>query len=841
VGQIPVRGAIVSGETILVVDDNLENTRFMVDYLLTPSGYAPMVATDGRHGLETALAKRPDLIILDFRLPEMSGIEVLRALREKQCDIPIIFLTAYGSEEDIVTCFRLGVKDYFSKPFDVQQMLATIERVLGERRQQEQQVLRQRELEEYIKELGTLYGSSVERVLNRTVEAAVAITGAEEGYLLLVDKDTDELYMRSALNLGERFATGFRLRMDDSIAGRVVRTGEPVRHNYLDDFDRFKVKTDYLVKALLNVPLCAKEKVIGVLGVDNKHSAKTFSRSDQDLLSSLGEHAATAIENASLYEQTHRALAQQVQVLSTMQDVARELNGIMDIGRIASLVLSCAHRMTSAEAGLIGVRGEDGVNWVGRGYIASALEGGSWQPGWRVGLIGQATRSGQSVLVGDVLAAPDGKHTLPETRSQVVVPIRRGDQVIGIMDLESSMPNAFSEDNQRLLLALADQAAVAVENTRLFDIVVGEQRKNRFILNSIADGVYTVDCDLRILTFNPAAERIMGWREAEVRDKLCSEVFRDVGDDGPGHQTRLIQQVLESGQPVTSDPSTPAIFGHNGRELFISSSVSPLRNRENRVVGGVVAFRDVSVEREFDRLKSDFVSMVSHELRSPLASLNAAIELVSRSSPDAALPQRTLDIARANVERLTCLIEDILNVSQIEAGQIKVQQEPLTLLPIVRRVIRGARAHAGCRKIVLKAPGAVPFVMADRSKVEIVLNNLLTNAISYSPDGSRIMVRITNPTADELVISVIDEGIGIPEQHLNRIFDRFYQVDASDGRKVYGRGLGLYICRRLLELQGGRIWVESKEGHGSCFGFTLSIVRESEVAPEDHVPASREG
>ena len=103
------------------------------------------------------------------------------------------------------------------------------------------------------------------------------------------------------------------------------------------------------------------------------------------------------------------------------------------------------------------------------------------------------------------------------------------------------------------------------------------------------------------------------------------------------------------------------------------------------------------------------------------------------------------------------------------------------------------------------------------------------------------MVRITSPTADELVISVIDEGIGIPEQHLDRIFDRFFQVDASDGRKVYGRGLGLYICRRLLELQGGRIWVESREGRGSCFAFTLFIVRESEVAPEDHVPASREG
>ena len=830
----------MSGETILVVDDNLENTRFMVDYLLAPSGYAPMVATDGRQGLEIALAKRPDLIILDFRLPEMSGIEVLRALREKQCDIPVVFLTAYGSEEDIVTCFRLGVKDYFSKPFDVQQMLATIERVLGERKQQEQQVLRQRELEEYVKELGTLYGSSLERVLNRTVEAAVAITSAEEGYLLLVDKDTDELYMRSALNLGERFATGFRLRMDDSIAGRVARTGEPVRYNYLDDFDRFKVKTGYLVKSLLNIPLRAKEKVIGVLGVDNKNSARMFSRADQDLLSSLGEHAATAIENASLYEQTHRALAQQLQELSTMQDVARDLNGIMDISQIANLVLSCAHRMTLADAGLIGLRGEDGVNWIGRGYLASALESQLWKPDWGTGLIGQVTSTGQSVLVDDVLDQPEGQRTMPETRSQVVVPIHRGDEVIGVVDLESSRPKAFSESSQRLLLALADQAAVAVENTRLFDMVVGEQRKNRFILNSIADGVYTVDCSLRILTFNPAAERIMGWREEDVRGKLCSEVFRDVGDDGPGHQARLIRQVLEKGQPISSDPGAPAIYGRDGREVFISSSVSPLRNRESRVVGGVVAFRDVSVEREFDRLKSDFVSMVSHELRSPLASLNAAIELVLRSSPDAALPPRTLDIAQANVRRLAWLIEDIVNVSQIDAGQIRVQQEPLTLLPIVRRVVRGAREYAGARKIVLKVPNSLPFAMADRSKVEMVLNNLLTNAISYSPDASRVMVRIADPATDELVVSVIDEGIGIPEQHLARVFDRFYQVDASDGRKVYGRGLGLYICKRLLELQGGRIWVESKEGHGSCFSFTLPVVRDCEAAPEDRLAEARE-
>ena len=281
----------LSKETILLIEDNAENVEFMVDYLLTPNGYNPIVASDGRQGLEMALTTNPDLIILDFKLPGMSGIQVLEALRENQVDIPVIFITAYGSEEDIVSCFRLGIKDYFRKPFDIERMLATIEQVLSEDRQQKQQIAQRRELEEYVKELGTLYGSSLERVLNRIVEIAVALTGAEEGYLLLVDRQTDELYMRSALNLGERFAREFRIRIQDSITGRVVQTGEPVMYNGLDDADRFKVKTGYLVKALINVPLRSNDKVIGVLGIDNRLSPNTFGRADQDLLCLLAEHA----------------------------------------------------------------------------------------------------------------------------------------------------------------------------------------------------------------------------------------------------------------------------------------------------------------------------------------------------------------------------------------------------------------------------------------------------------------------------------------------------------------------------------------------------------------------
>ncbi|UCC64592.1 MAG: response regulator, partial [Anaerolineae bacterium] len=254
----------MTGEKVLVMDDRKDSLEFLTEYVLRPNGYRYIIAKDGKGGLQRALTENPDLIIMDQRMPKMTGLEVLAALNKTQADIPVILMTFHGSEETAVQAFRLGAKDYIIKPFDAQEMIQAIDRALQERRLRgerdtlDQQLMNtNRQLERRVKELGVLYnvGKSVtalldpEKVLNRIVEAAVYVTNAEEGALFLIDEESGELYLRAARNLGEQFARGFRIKVEDSIAGGVVKTGEPFLST-AEDLS-LKVKTGYMVKSLL--------------------------------------------------------------------------------------------------------------------------------------------------------------------------------------------------------------------------------------------------------------------------------------------------------------------------------------------------------------------------------------------------------------------------------------------------------------------------------------------------------------------------------------------------------------------------------------------------------------
>jgi len=303
----------VVAERVLVIDDSAEVREVIRELILEPAGYLMLSASDGKDGLRVALDGKPDLIILDEQMPGMTGVQILQTLREQGLHIPVIFMTCHGSEELAVQVFRLGALDYVIKPFEPEEMTRAVERALDRSKARQGQHVAQLEeanqqLRRQVEALNTLaaIGRSVaslldlDTVLTRVAEAAAFLTQAEEGLLLLAEKGSGDLVLRAAKNVDKKVARQLRIRVQDPLAGRVMESGEPL----IVADERTKVATGYLVSSLIYAPLRAPDKgTIGILGVTNRESRRSFTAYDVHLVSTLADYAAMALENARLYGQ----------------------------------------------------------------------------------------------------------------------------------------------------------------------------------------------------------------------------------------------------------------------------------------------------------------------------------------------------------------------------------------------------------------------------------------------------------------------------------------------------------------------------------------------------------
>ncbi|MCP5094306.1 MAG: response regulator [Chloroflexi bacterium] len=301
-------------ERVLIIDDSQEIRDFLSEYILQPKGFEVLTASNGLMGLEMAIAKEPDLMIVDQQMPRLTGLEVLEKLKERGIEIPAILATAHGSEETAVAAFRLGIRDYVIKPFDADEISESVDRALRESRlQRERDQLVQQlmesnsQLQRRAQELNVLYGVGksvasvldLEEVLHRVVEAAVYVVGAEEGSLMLLDEEQGELYIRASKNMDSK-AQSMRKRVNDSLAGKVLQTKRAIAIG--NDSQWKRTHTALLVKSLIYVPLILQNKPIGVLGVTNRLKETSFDSNDTRALSALAGYATIAINNANLYQ-----------------------------------------------------------------------------------------------------------------------------------------------------------------------------------------------------------------------------------------------------------------------------------------------------------------------------------------------------------------------------------------------------------------------------------------------------------------------------------------------------------------------------------------------------------
>jgi len=286
--------------------------------VLPDLGYDAMAAGSGGGALTFIEQEVPSLVLLDIGLPDMTGIDLLRHLSERGVYVPVIIMTAQGSEQIAADAFRLGVCDYLTKPLDIDELAESIERALRSTRLQRERDELISELERQVRRatilgrVGKLITSALEldEVLRRIVEAGVHLTSAEEGFLLLYDEEADELLLRAEKNLGDREVAIRRILVNDSLLAQVLLNGQPLRTDQSVAAHHLKLKTGFLVKSSMHVPLKASDKVLGILSVDNAMKTQKFTDSDESLLISLADYAAIAIDNARLYEESQQRVQQ---------------------------------------------------------------------------------------------------------------------------------------------------------------------------------------------------------------------------------------------------------------------------------------------------------------------------------------------------------------------------------------------------------------------------------------------------------------------------------------------------------------------------------------------------
>jgi PAS domain S-box-containing protein len=522
---------------------------------------------------------------------------------------------------------------------------------------------------------------------------------------------------------------------------------------------------------------------------------KTWSASELDKLEEVIDEALTTLERLDLFS-----------------EIAGEIVATLDPQKTLGRIVATAVETLPATSGLIFLLDEESQRYTVRvHYLLPLLDGQTERISFAVdeGVPGWVVTQGRPLIISDA-QTDERVHSLIQQagiKSLLSAPLSIGGRQIGALNLFSDeATDAFDEHDVHLTKIYADLAAVAIDNARLYQSVEDERHRFAAILSDTTDAIVVLDQAGQVLLFNAAAEECLG-------HLVAGQPISALGVDD---LVTALDQARRTKDSAVHEVATPG-------ERTLYASVSPVHD-----VGWVIAMQDITSLKELDKLRTQWVAAVSHDLKNPIAAVQLSAGLMEKAGPLNDMQKEILEKMQRGSERLRSLVTDVLDLARLEAGPA-LRLSIVNPVEIIAETISDVETLAVDKGLALMTdlPPELPPVRGDAALLGRVMANLLSNAVKYTSFGGQVTVCAKPQGDDRLQIEVIDTGRGIPAESLPHIFDRFYRVPGSE-EEAEGTGLGLSIVKSIVEKHGGRVWVESEEGKGSTFAFTVPVERRKE-------------
>lgn len=724
-------------------------------------------------------------------------------------------------------------------------------------------------------------GSSLkaEDIYRAAHESTTKLMPADAFIIALLDDETQEVDGTYLVDMGHRIS-GVRMPYGQGLSGQVIATGQPILTLQASDAEvvgGVAIGEKGIPQSIVAVPMISGGKVIGSLSAQS-YQFNAYTENDQQILSTLANQATVAILNARLFAETQELAATLEQRVvertsqleheqhntETLLRILTEVTASLDLDRALNRTLALLKNAIGAEQGTIMLLDtKDDKLYYRAGFGSDLL---SVLPGSEVtgtvnntdpmslnvgeGLSGWVVKQRKSALVNDLrqdsrwIAAPDFRNL----RSALVAPLVVGEDVIGTIMVFHHDVGHFDEEALSMVQAIGSQVAIAINNAQLYELIrdqaerLGlllrnqqiEASRQTAILEAVADGVLVTDSLNHITFVNASVERILDVNKGQM---LGQSLENFAGLFGKTTQT-WIYTVKEWSENLTSQPPEAGeMYAEqftldNGRVALVH--LAPVVWR-NEFLGTVSIFRDITREVEVDRLKSEFVATVSHELRTPMTSIRGYVDLLLMGAAGALNENQFhfLDIVKSNTERLNILVNDLLDVSRIEAGRITLSLHSVDLEEVANEAVaeiqRRSQKEGKPMEILLEVEKVLPNVNADPDRIRQILGNLMDNAYNYTPNAGQIKVLLRKQNGN-VQVDVKDSGIGVSLEQRERIFERFFRGEDPLVLAKPGTGLGLSIVKQLVEMHHGKIWMESTgiPGQGSTFSFSIPATKTEE-------------